>query len=135
MKQKKRSRLKNEKAKKQTLIQGRYQHQKSNLKVKKLSTAGHLWEDDNFLCCKMDEYFTELSNKVGGGAISQKKIVICWIERWEKKKVGPTGDVVLEAKLVQKCAGLQWLDPNDTQSKLFTAHPDKMLCPIHYLNN
>ena len=33
-----------------------------------------------------------------------------WEETWEKVKVGPNGDVVLEIRLLEKYGSLVWLD-------------------------
>ena len=40
------------------------------------------------------------------------QVVCCWEEEWEKMKVGPSGHVKLEARLVRKYRGLKWLDPD-----------------------
>ena len=46
-------------SKKQGLVYSRYQEMKCRNRVKKLSVAGVLWEDNDFESCKLDEYCHE----------------------------------------------------------------------------
>ena len=88
----KRARLDNEKAKRQTLVQGSYQQQKAELKVKKLAMADKLWEDDGFKHCKMDDYCAELADSLEvelNGSSNSKRNFCCWVEGWEKKNFDP----------------------------------------------
>ena len=56
--------LANEKAKKQTLIYCQYQALRAEHKKKQLSAAGKLWEDEDVVHCKMDQYGWETENPV-----------------------------------------------------------------------
>ena len=123
-----RSSLGIEKAKKQALIYARYQESRAKLKVAKQSAAGTLWEDEDFKCCKMNEFCQEIvdglpqeEDQDEGGV----RVLRAWQEGWEKRKVGPQGDSIFQARLVRKYGGLCWTDP-DHGDTLRTAHPDQM---------
>ena len=49
-----------EKCKQQALIFGRYQQQRAKLKYARLSAADRLWDDNDFIGCKMDGYCAEI---------------------------------------------------------------------------
>jgi len=44
-----------------------------------------------------------------------------WQETWEKKKLGPTGNVMLHEKLKVKYVELK-LDENEGEPRIFTVH-------------
>ena len=44
-----------------------------------------------------------------------------WQENWEKKKLGPSGDVMLHEKLKVKYVGLK-LDENEGENRIYTVH-------------
>ena len=126
-----RANLGNDKAKKQVLIHGAHQQMKAQLSLKKLAAGGKLWEDDDFETCKMDAYCSEITDSLStAGQVQPLRIVRCWVEGWEKKKVGPEGDSILEARLIRKYGGLQWTDPDPDEANVQytrrTQHPDSM---------
>ena len=60
---------------------------------------------------KMDEYCREINDSLQDVEIEQPvRILRLWEERWEQKKVGPQGDVILEAHLTKKYQGLHFYD-------------------------
>ena len=85
-----------ERAKKQGLCYSRYMETKWRNRSAKLSAAGVMWEDEDFISCKLD-----------------------------KLKIGPQGDSVFEARLVRKYGGLKWVDC-DEGDILCKSHPDHM---------
>ena len=121
-----RSRTAIEKCKKQAQIFGRYQQQRGDARRVKLSSAGKLWEDEDFRTCKMDPFCAELIESVEGSAPSENptRIFRAWRETWEQVAIPPNGDSVLEARLLHKYGGLKWIDPD--YSDRLTVHPDKM---------
>ena len=123
-----RSSLGIEKAKKQALIHVRYQELRAKLKVAKQSADGTLWEDEDFKCCKMNEFCQEIvdgllqeEDQDEGGV----RVLRAWQESWEKRKVDPKGDSIFQARLVWKYGGLCWTDPDDGDT-FRTAHPDQI---------
>ena len=88
-----------------------------------------LWEDEDFECCKMDDFCQELLDDIGAEAEENDggdvRVIRAWQETWEKKRIGPQGDSVFQTRLVRKYGGLKWLDPDDGDS-LRTAHPEQM---------
>ena len=54
------------------------------------------------------------------------RIFHAWVEKWEKKKLGPSGDPIFEARLVRKYGGLKWLDPDSNFSRR-VCHLERML--------
>ena len=93
-------------------------------------SAGKLWDDNNFVYYKMDPFCKEivqvLVTEEDDG--SDVRIVRFWEETWEKKEVGPNGHARLEARIVRKYSGLQWLDPDNTVNSYShrTTHPDQV---------
>jgi hypothetical protein len=76
---------------------------------------------------KMDEFCKEISDGLEvDKAIRTGKIRIfkAWRKRWEIVKLGPNGDIVLEARLLRKYGGIKWFDPDSEQ--VFTSHMTKM---------
>ena len=100
----------NEKAKKQTLIYCRYQSLRAEHKKKQLSSAGKLWEDQDFLHCKMDQYGRETENPVVTEKEDDVRIFRAWAEQWESTKIAKNGCAVLEARLANKYGGLEDTD-------------------------
>ena len=116
-----------EKCKKQVMIYSQYQAMRGQLRTTRLSCAGKLWDDDDFQTMKMDEFCKEISDGLQvDKAIRTGKIRIfkAWRERWEIVKLGPNGDIVLEARLLRKYGGIKWFDPDSEQ--VFTSHTTKM---------
>ena len=139
--------LANEKAKKQTLIYCRYQALRAEHKKKQLSAAGKLWEDEDFVHCKMDQYGRETENPVVSEKEDDVRIFRAWAEQWESTKIAKNGCAVLEARLAKKYGGLKWWDideanddeevgtarkgarkkkKNEPVKSIRTAHPTKM---------
>ena len=54
------------------------------------------------------------------------RIFHAWVEKWGKKKLGPSGDPIFEARLVRKYGGLKWLDPDSNFSRR-VCHLERML--------
>ncbi len=94
-----------EKTKRQVLIYAQYQQARAQARIKKLSTADKLWEDEDFESMKMDEYCQEIRDSLNDdrdtlalATVAQVKILRLWRETWEKKKIGPKRDQILEAR-------------------------------------
>ena len=102
-------------------------HQKSSIQQEKLSSSYKLWSEDNFQGCKMGVFFNEIIDQfdVPQSIDGEVGIFCAWVETWEKKKLGPTGDTVFEVRLVSKCGGLKWLD-HDNNYTLWLAQPKNM---------
>ncbi len=49
---------------KTNLIYAQYQQARAQARIKKLSTAGKLWEDEDFELMKMDEYCWEIRDSL-----------------------------------------------------------------------
>ena len=116
-----------EKTKKQVLIYAQYQQARAETRIKQLSSAGKLWDDDDFKSMKMDEYCKEIRESVDGNnsndppaAPAQVRTLRMWRESWEKKKVGPRGDQILEARLMAKYSNLRLTDVDS--NKVYTVH-------------
>ncbi len=120
-----RAKLSTDKAKKSSLVYGAAMQQRARHRESKLRTAGKLWTDADFETLKLDFYCTDIVESVNALPKAQARIFRAWEETWEKKKVGPSGDTILEARLVRKYAGLRWLDP-DNGYRLCIAHPKRM---------
>ena len=114
-----------EKAKKCALVHGASMQQRSRHKLKKLAAAGKLWTDEDFDSLKLDVHCKEITVAATSLAPKKTRIFRCWEEEWEKEKIGPQGNVVLEARLIRKYAGIKWLDI-DNDYRVCEAHPDKM---------
>ena len=120
-----RARLGEEKSKKCALVYGVAMQQRAHHKENKLSTAGKLWTDEDFEGLKLDILCKELIESANGLSKKAVKIFRCWEEGWEKEKVGPKDDNILEARMVRKYGGIKWLDP-DNGFRVCEAHPDSM---------
>lgn len=123
-----RAKLGAEKCKQQALIYGRYQQQRAKIKYARLSSAGKLWDDDDFIGCKMDGYCREIIESLEtqvDNDVDDVRIFRAWVEEWEKKTIGPQGDVIFEQRLVRKYGGIKWLDP-DNNFSVRVSHPERM---------
>ena len=49
------------------------------------------------------------------------RILRLWQERWELEKIGPDGDLILEARLTKKYKGLKFVDI-DENNRVMTMH-------------
>ena len=115
-----------ERAKKQGLCYSRYMETKWRNRSAKLSAAGIMWEDEDFISCKLDKFCRDLAmDMVVGDDDEPVRRFNAWQEQWEKRKIGPQGDSVFEARLVRKYGGLKWVDC-DEGDILCKSHPDHM---------
>ena len=78
----------------------------------KLSTAGKLWEDEDFQSMKMDAFCKEIRDLLEEEVVEEEEEQPVWIprlwkEKWEKKKLGPQGNQILEAHQMNKYSGLK----------------------------
>jgi len=74
---------------------------------------------------KLDSLCIELGVQTQVAGKKSNRIFRAWEEKWEKKKVKPTGDKVLEERFLRKYGGLQWFNPD--KKKVFKARADKMI--------
>ena len=117
-----------EKCKKQVLVYGRYMQAKAKARRAKLTSAGKLWDDEDFTFCKMDPLCNEIVESLRSDDLAaggDLRIFRAWEETWEQKRIGPNGDPLHEARLLKKYGGLVWLDPDNEFSRR-TAHPEHM---------
>ena len=94
------------------------------LKIQRL--AIYLWTEEDFRHCKMDDYCKETADKFERkGSNGSMRIFRVWQETREKKKLGPKGDPVFEARLLKTYGGLSWRDCDNKNVKV-NAHPTMM---------
>lgn len=55
------------------------------------------------------------------------RIFRAWKEAWEQVEPGPKGNPILEARLLAKYGGLEWVDADSSDYSRRKAHPDKMI--------
>ena len=115
-----RSNTDTDKVKKQAALYRQYQQVKTRAKQTKLSSAGKLWEENNFKSLKMDEYCKEMWQSLDGADERPARMFRNWRETWEKKKLGPC-DVMLHEKLKVKYVRLK-LDENEGVNRIYTVH-------------
>ena len=83
------------KARKQVLICGGHQQMKAKLKRKRLEVAGTSWDDNDFACCRMDAFCSEIVESLQTNILNaQVRNVHVWKETWEKKKLCSNGNNV-----------------------------------------
>ena len=115
------------KTKKQTVIYGINCEERAKLRMRKLLKEGKMWEEADFVCCKMDAYcapIIELS-EVKKSTRKETRIFCAWKERWDMKELTSNRDVSHEAHLVRKYGGLTWLD-TDNGDKITKSHANEM---------
>eukprot|EP00804_Cyclotella_cryptica_P024597 CCRYP_001605-RA/>CCRYP_001605-RA protein AED:0.15 eAED:0.13 QI:0/0/0/1/1/1/2/0/458 len=120
-----RARTATEKCKKSALIYRAAMQQRSRHREKELKSAGKLWNDDDFFSLKLDVHCKEIVETASALPLKALRIFRAWEEGWEKVPIGPNGNDLLEARLVRKCGGIKWLDP-DNGYHLCVGHPNKM---------
>jgi hypothetical protein len=78
----------------------------------KLAVAGKLWDDQDFASMKMDTFCKEIKESLQDQQTEPPvvRILRLWQEKWELKKIGPNGDLILEACLTKKYKGLKFFD-------------------------
>jgi len=109
-----------DKVKKQAALYGQYQQVKAHARQSKLSSAGKLWEENDFKLLKMDEYCKDMWQSLDEDEIP-RRMFRNWQEMWKKKKLGASGNVMLHEKLKVKYVGLK-LDENEGERRIFTIH-------------
>ena len=110
-----------DRVKKQAALYGQYQQVKARAKQTKQRFAGKLWEENDFKSIKMDEYCKDVWQSLDGADKRPIRVFRNWQETWEKKKLGPTGNVMLHEKLKVKYVGLK-LNKNEGYHRIFTVH-------------
>ena len=74
----------------------------------------------------MDDYCKDIANEIERkGNDGNVRIFRAWQETWEKEKLGPKGDHVLEARMLRKYGGLSWRDCDNEDAKV-NANPTMM---------
>jgi hypothetical protein len=102
---------------------------KAQARITRMSCAGKLWTDDDFKCCMMDEYCGDIEADLArekAGRDNEVRNFRAWQEQWEKKKLGPTGDKIFEARLLRKYAGIKFIDIDSNPHRVFRVHPSTM---------
>ena len=87
-----------------------------------LSTAGKLWDDNDFTSMKMDEYCKDLEARVGDvdKPMIPMRVVRLWQERWEvPQRPGGKGHAQLIARMEKKYLGLK-LDEMEKSGDIYT---------------
>ena len=111
-----------DKTKKQVLVYAQYQQMSAQARQSKLSSAGKLWDDKDFESMKMDRYCKEIKDSLETTDEREPlRIVRLWEETWERKKLSPRGDPILEARLTAKYQGLKLYDI-DNGNTVLTIH-------------
>jgi hypothetical protein len=115
-----------DRTKKQVLVYAQYQQMRAQAHQKKLSSAGKLWDDNDFASMKMDQYCREIRDSLLESIDDEEeqqpmRIVRLWEETWERKKLPPRGDVLHEARLLAKYKGLKFFDA-DNDNRIMTIH-------------
>ncbi len=111
-----------DKTKKQVLIFAQYQQTRAQAWMTKLAVAGKLWEDEDFASMKMDPFCKDIKESLQAEQTKKEvRILRLWQERWELEKIGPNGDLILEAHLTKKYKDLKFVDI-DENNRVMTAH-------------
>jgi hypothetical protein len=121
MKSGQRSNTHPERCKKQVALYGIYQQTKARARAAKLSSVGKLWEDADFKTLKMDEYCKDMVEELDLDERPPFKMFRNWQETWERKPLGPAGDVLLHERLKVKYIGFK-LNENEGDYRIFTVH-------------
>jgi len=117
------------KAKYQVMIYSQYQQMKAQTRITRMSCAGKLWTDDDFKCCKMDDFCGDIEANLAREKAARDNEVRnfrAWQEQWEKKKLGPNGNKIFEARLLRKYGGIKFVDIDTTPHRVFKVHPSTM---------
>jgi hypothetical protein len=89
------------------------------------SNAQPRWDDSDFASMKMDHFCREIRDSLDKNDQHDKeqpvRILRLWQETWERKKGGPRGDTILEARLTAKYQGLKFYDI-DADNRVMIAH-------------
>jgi hypothetical protein len=103
-----------DKTRKQVLIYAQYQQMRAQAQAMTLSAAGRLWDDKDFEGLKMDVFCKEIQMSLVDEKVGEPeepvRILRLWKEQWELKKIGPQGNQLLEARLMNKYGGLKLCD-------------------------
>lgn len=117
------------KAKHQVMVYSQYQQMKAKARTVKMSCASKLWTDEDFKCCKMDIFCGDIEaglTRESAARDSEVRNFRAWQERWEKKKLGPQGNKIFEARLLRKYGGIKYIDIDSTPHRVFKVHPSTM---------
>ncbi len=73
------------------MIAGRYLQIRAMLVNRQISTAGNLWNDEEFKYCKMNDIYLEIIASMEDKEMNRKvsRIFCAWEESWKKRKLGP----------------------------------------------
>ena len=114
-----------DKTKKQVLVYAQYKQMRAQARQNKLSSAKKLWDDNDFASMKMDQFCKEIKDSLDGNKEDNQqpvRNVRLWEETWERKKLTPWGDPILQAQLTAKYQGLKFYDIDSDDNKVMTAH-------------
>ena len=89
-----RSHTDTDRIKKQAALYVQYQQVKDHAKHTNICSAGKLWEENDFKSLKMEKYCKDLWQSLDGACERPVRMFRNWQETWEKKKLGPTGNVM-----------------------------------------
>ena len=76
---------------------------------------------EQFQIIEDGKYCKDMWRLLNGAAERPVRMLRNWQETWEKKKLGPTGDVMLQEKLKLRDVGLK-LGENEGEHRIFTVH-------------
>ena len=93
-------------------------------RMKTLTKVQKLWNEKDFESLKLNSFCLELGVETQVEKDKVHRNFRAWEERWEKKTIGPKGDVVQEARLLRKYGGIKWFNPD--RNMVFTARTDMM---------
>ena len=115
------------KCKKQALIYSTSIQKNSSCREEKISSSGKLWSVNDFQVLKMGLFFNDIIDSLDAPQSNDGEMrIFCeWVETWEKKKLGNTGDPIFEIILVRKYGFLKWIDPDNSYT-LWVAHPNRI---------
>ena len=106
-----RSSISSDKTKKQVTLYGQNCQLKADARAHKLSSAGKLWEEDDFKTMKMDLYCKDTWQALDVQRTTDvpERMFRCWRERWEipTRNMGAGGNALLEEKLKKKYMGFK----------------------------
>ena len=72
------------------MVYAQYQQKRAQARAMKLSTAGKLWDDEDFESMKMDAFCKEIRDSLDEEVVEEQdeqpvRIFRLWKEKWEKK--------------------------------------------------
>ena len=124
-----------DKTRKQVLVYTQYQQMRAQARAMKLSSAGKLWEYEDFEGMKMYAFCKEIQMSLEEKVKENEPVrtlIRLWKEWCEQKKIRPQGNHLLEARLMNKYGGLKFFDI-DQNNRVITVH--KMVFVKQRVNN